>query len=90
MILLFVINTVPPILFIELDDNSHHNYNHKENDIKKDYIMENAKANLIRIKPAEIEYKLKYIESILINKHEIKTGSNSSSSNYDNIKSPQN
>lgn len=79
-----------PILFIELDDNSHHNYIHKENDIKKDYIMENAKANLIRIKPAEIEYKLKYIESILINKHEIKTGSNSSSSNYDNIKSSQN
>ena len=39
-----------------------------KNDIKKDYIMENIKANFIRIKPNEIEHKLKYIESILINK----------------------
>lgn len=57
-----------PILFLELDDNSHHNYERKKNDIKKDYIMENIKANFIRIKPNEIEHKLKYIESILINK----------------------
>ena len=30
--------------------------------------MENIKANFIRIKSNEIEHKLKYIESVLINK----------------------
>ncbi len=57
-----------PLLFLELDDDSHHNYERKKNDIKKDYIMENIKANFIRIKSNEIEHKLKYIESVLINK----------------------
>ena len=57
-----------PIIFIELDDNSHNNFATKEKDIKKDYILECVCANLIRVKINEIEYKLKYIESILQNK----------------------
>lgn len=62
-----------PILFIELDDKSHNRYNNMENDTKKDYIMKQVNANLIRIKLNEIDYKLKYIESIILN--DKKTGS---------------
>jgi len=57
-----------PILFIELDDKSHHTISHKENDIRKDYILECVNGNLIRVTPAEIEYKLKYIEDCICNK----------------------
>ena len=57
-----------PILFIELDDNSHYRIKRMENDAKKDYIMSNAKANLIRIKVEEVNYKLKEIETILVEK----------------------
>lgn len=61
-------NYCRPILFIELDDNSHHSFIKKEKDIKKDYIFEEIHSNLIRIKLDEVEHKLKYIESILLNK----------------------
>lgn len=54
-----------PILFIELDDNSHSKYERKENDIKKDFIMEMAHGTLIRVKINEIDYKIKQIEDII-------------------------
>lgn len=61
-------NYCSPILFIELDDNSHHNFSTKEKDIKKDYIFESVHAELIRVKLNEIEPKLQYIETILTSK----------------------
>ena len=64
-----------PILYIELDDKSHNNFKNKENDIKKDYIMKQVNANLIRIKTNEINSKIPFIESLIINNHDIKTGS---------------
>ncbi len=57
-----------PIILIELDDNSHHMFITKEKDIKKDYILESVNADFERVKINEIEYKLQYIESILISK----------------------
>ncbi len=57
-----------PLLFIELDDNSHRNFKNKENDIKKDYIMESVNATLVRIKLSEIDFKLQYIEYLINNK----------------------
>ncbi len=53
---------------IELDDNSHYRIKSMENDAKKDYIMSNAKANLIRVKVEEVNYKLKELETILVEK----------------------
>lgn len=54
-----------PIMFIELDDASHHSFANKEKDIKKDYILESVNADLVRVKLNEIEHKIKYIDSIL-------------------------
>ena len=58
-------NYCRPILFIELDDASHHSFERKENDIKKDYIFEVINSNLIRVKLNEIDHKLIYIESLI-------------------------
>ena len=58
-----------PILFIELDDTSHNRYKNKENDIKKDYIMKQVNANLIRIKINEINFKIPFIESLIANNY---------------------
>lgn len=54
-----------PILFIELDDSTHNNIKNKENDAKKDYIMQTLSIAIIRVKLYEIDEKLNDINDIL-------------------------
>ena len=56
-----------PILFIELDDKTHYSYKVKQNDIKKDYIMETLFKEIIRVQTNKIDEKLIYIDNILKN-----------------------
>lgn len=61
-------NKTQPLLYIELDDKSHNKNTTKQNDNKKDIIFNNVNNNIIRVKTNEIDKKLPYIESLLINK----------------------
>lgn len=57
-----------PIVYIELDDVSHTYKDTIIRDEKKNKIFESAGLNLIRIKTTEMEKRLPFIESILMNK----------------------
>lgn len=61
-------NKTQPLLYIELDDKSHNKHTAKQNDNKKDIIFNNVNNNIIRVKTNEIDKKLPYIESLVINK----------------------
>ena len=56
-----------PLLFIELDDSTHNKNKNKENDNKKDYIMQSVSIKILRIKLNEIDVKLNYIDNVLNN-----------------------
>lgn len=66
----FVITDIEtsPLLYIELDDVSHTYEETIIRDEKKNIIFESAGLHLIRVKTTEIERKLQFIESILMNK----------------------
>lgn len=57
-----------PILFIELDDYSHTKKMNKQNDNKKDAIMQSLFIKILRVKTNEIEKNLTYIENIIKSK----------------------
>lgn len=61
-------NDSTPILFIELDDSTHKNKKNKENDDKKNLIMQSILVKILRVKTNEINKNLIYIENIIKSK----------------------
>lgn len=54
-----------PLLFIELDDKSHNRKNNKNNDIKKDYILNKVGVNIIRTTIYDLENNISFIKEKL-------------------------